>query len=267
MIEGDSAIPFSDSEAFERLIQLIGLPAFQRLRSSRVLVIGLGGVGGHAAEALVRSGLGFIGLLDPDCVHPSNLNRQLVALHSEMGRPKVQLLTHRLRDIYPGLEVVGAQEKVDHQNLHPWLTEQTWDYIIDAFDEITAKAALLAHAYRHRCPLVSSMAAGARMDPGAIVIKDLNATREDSMARVLRKLLKSRYGLPRTGKWRLPVVISTEVIPSDRHRKAEGPEPRVSGGGRRKIPVGTVQMVTAAFGLRLASHVFNYLISKEINRR
>lgn len=230
----------------DRTRLLVGDDGAARLDAARVLVAGVGGVGGYAAEMLVRTGVGHLTLVDSDNVAVSNINRQLIATTRTVGRPKVDLFMARFKEINPAISVTPLLEYITPDNVER-LLEPGFDFVIDAIDTVAPKVALLAYCLRHRIPVVSSMGAGGRLHPERVGYFDLWETREDGLARAVRQRLK-QAGLRRP----LKTVASTEaprrasVIELDERNK--------------RSSYGTVAPVPAAFGILLASHVINKLI-------
>ena len=228
-------------QAFSRTALLLGAEAMEKLRSSRVIVFGLGGVGGHACEALVRSGIGAIDLVDDDQVAVSNLNRQLFATRSTLGMDKVEAAKARLLDINPELRVTTHKcfflpETADRFDF------TQYDYIVDAIDTVTAKLCLAEAAYRAGTPIISSMGAGNKLDPTAFEAADINQTSVCPLARIMRKELRKR------GVKKLKVVYSRE----DALTPLEAAEP--DREGRRSVP-GSTAFVPSVAGLILAGEV------------
>lgn len=230
----------------DRTRLLVGDDGAARLDAARVLVAGVGGVGGYAAEMLARTGVGHLTLVDSDSVAVSNINRQLIATTRTVGRPKVDLFMARFKEINPAISVTPLLEYITPDNVER-LLEPGFDFVIDAIDTVAPKVALLAYCLRHRIPVVSSMGAGGRLHPERVGYFDLWETREDGLARAVRQRLK-QAGLRRP----LKTVASTEaprrasVIELDERNK--------------RSSYGTVAPVPAAFGILLASHVINKLI-------
>lgn len=225
---------------FSRTEALLGSAAMVRLAAARVAVFGLGGVGGHAAEALARSGVGALDLIDNDRVSETNLNRQIVALHSTVGMPKVEAMAQRLRDINPDIRLT----------LHPlfYLPEQAdavalsaYDCVLDAVDTVSAKLELIVRADRLGVPLISAMGAGNKLDPTQLHTADIYDTRECRLARVIRGECRKR------GIGSLRVVYSTEPPIITAAQTEEAPPE-----GRRAIP-GSAAFVPAAMGLIMAA--------------
>ena len=192
------------NEQFSRTRLLLGNAAMERLAGARVAVFGIGGVGGHAAEALVRSGIGEIDLIDSDTVSESNLNRQLIATHSTVGRYKVDVMEERIRDINPRAEVhkYPCFFLPDNAEQFPF---GEYDYVVDAVDTVTAKIELVLKAQAEGVPVISSMGAGNKLDASAFQVADIYQTSVCPLARVMRRELKKR------GVRQLKVVYSQEL--------------------------------------------------------
>lgn len=229
-----------------RTVTLLGEDGVKRLAEARVLVVGVGGVGGYAAEMLARSGIGHLILIDADCVAPSNINRQLIALQSNIGEPKVELFANRFRDINPEIEVTARREFLTPENVGEIL-DAGFDYVIDAIDTVAPKAALVAECMRSKIRIISSMGAGGRIDPTRVEVTDLWKTREDGLARALRQRLKQQ-GL----RMPLRVVASCEA---PRRRSLIDVE-----ATNKRTSFGTLATVPATFGIFLAAYVVNSLL-------
>ena len=190
-------------DQFSRTELLIGSEGLKRLKASRMAVFGIGGVGGYAAEALVRSGLGAIDLFDDDRICLTNLNRQVIALRSTVGRYKAEVMAERLLDINPQAQVHSFKmfympDTADSVDL------SQYDYVIDAVDTVTAKLELIARAHSLGVPIISAMGAGNKLDPTRLRVADIFETSVCPLARVMRHELRKR-GIPR-----LKVVFSDE---------------------------------------------------------
>ena len=207
--------PVHDEADLERrfggLRRLYGEAGYARLRALRAAVVGVGGVGSWAAEALARSGVATLVLIDLDHVAESNINRQVQALGATLGQAKVQALRERFADIHPGCEVQGVEEFVDAQNW-PALLPQPVDVVIDACDQVRAKAALAGWALRTRQPLVCVGAAGGKRQPQAVQVQDLAETTHDPLLASLRQRLRREHGAPRQGRIGLRCVYSREAV-------------------------------------------------------
>ena len=217
-----------------RTEQLLGSAAVDRLRASRVALFGLGGVGSFTAEALARAGVGHLLLVDGDTVAPSNLNRQLVALHSTLGRPKAEVMAARIRDISPDIRVDARHAFYLPENADVF-DFAGFDYVIDAVDTVAAKVELAVRAHAASVPLVSCMGAGNKLDPARFEVADLFATSVCPLCKAMRKALKAR------GINALTVVYSREP-------------PAVASR-----PPGSVSFVPSAAGLILAGVVIRAL--------
>ena len=224
----------------QRTELFLGSERLARLASSRVLVVGLGGVGSWAAEMLCRSGVGHLTLVDADLVDVTNINRQMPALVSTVGRPKCDVVAARLREINPQADIVAVNMFVDADNI-PSLLDGGYDYVVDAIDSLPQKATLIVECWQRGLNIVSSLGAGAKGDLSLIRIGDLWRSEHCVLGKNLRRLLRDYRG-----KYRLPVVYSME----DARKDALAPSP---GGG--KPIIGTVSYYTTTFGCYLAAYV------------
>lgn len=172
-----------------RTLALIGEEALSQLHAARVLVVGVGGVGGYAVEMLARTGVGHLTLIDADCVAPSNLNRQLIALESTIGQPKTGIFASRILDINPDIEIDARPEFLQACAVAT-LLDEGYDFVLDCIDTVAPKVALIAECLRRNIPLISSMGAGGRTDVSKVTYSDLWETREDGLARAVRQRLK-----------------------------------------------------------------------------
>lgn len=248
---------------FDRLGRLVGDRAMASLFQSHVVVIGLGGVGSFAAEALARSGVGTLTLIDFDLVCVTNANRQLQAVRGTIGKPKATVLADRLRLINPQATVKAVPLFYEARLADRMLADA--DFVVDAIDNITAKCHLLATCRDRGIPVVCSTGASGRMDPTRVQVADLAHTQVDPLAAAVRKILRSKYGLPRTGAWGIPAVFSTEALsrPVDLHYDGGDGFRCVCPNGDnhhhtcddRNVIWGTAGFVTGTFGLTCASVV------------
>ena len=234
-------------EQFSRTARLIGSPGIERLQQARVAIFGVGGVGGFAAEALVRSGIGAMDLFDSDVVSESNINRQIIALHSTLGRPKVEVMRERLLDINPEVRVEAHRifylpENADAVDL------TQYDYIVDAVDTVAAKIELAVRSEALKIPLISAMGAGNKLDPSAFEVSDIYKTSVCPLARAMRQALKKR------GVKRLKVVYSRE-IPLE-----SAPGFPAEDGKNRPTP-GSTAFCPSVAGLIMAGEVVRDLIA------
>lgn len=227
-------------EQFIRSEMLLGREAMEKLHRAHVAVVGVGGVGSFAVEALVRAGIGEITLVDSDEVSLSNLNRQLCALHSTLGRYKVDVLAERALDINPGLKVHPRVLRYSAETREEFFSAR-YDYIVDAIDMVSCKLDLIVSAKERNIPIISALGAGNRLDPGLLRVADISKTESCPLAKVVRKELRER------GIRHHKVVYSPE--PVLKPLPMEEPPP-----GRRSIP-GSVSWVPGAAGLMLAGEV------------
>lgn len=232
----------------ERTRLLLGDESFEKLNSSHVLVVGLGGVGGYVAEQLTRAGIGELTIVDGDVVSQSNMNRQLLALQSTQGKPKAEVMAARLRDINPDIKLHVVNQFMKDQALID-LISQPYDYVVDAIDTVSPKVFLLYYAVQNNQRIVSCMGAGGKMHPDKIEIADIDKSHHCHLAFYIRKKLH-KLGI-RTG---IKVVFSPEpvnksaVIEEESQNKASN--------------VGTISYMPAAFGCFCASVVINGLLEK-----
>jgi tRNA A37 threonylcarbamoyladenosine dehydratase len=257
---------------FDRIGRLVGDTAMERLFGSHVMVIGLGGVGSFAAEALVRSGIGRLTLVDFDLVCVTNANRQLQAMRGTVGKPKATVLAERLRLINPQAQVKSVPLFYEAR-IADQLLKKDVDYVVDAIDNITAKCHLLASCRDRDLPVVCSTGASGRIDPTRIEVTDLSQTRVDPLAASVRKILRQQYEFPRNEPWNIPSVFSSEPLsePLDlSYDRGEGFHCICPNGENdhhtcedRSRIWGTAGFVTGAFGLAAASVVVRALSTDE----
>ena len=233
----------------ERTELLLGEEKLGRLRRAHVLVVGLGGVGAYAAEMLARAGVGRMTVAAAATVNGTNINRQLVALHSTVGRPKAEVLTERLRDINPEIDLSVVNRYIRDEETYALLDAARYDYVVDAIDTLSPKLALIAAALERRLPLVSSMGAGAKTDPTRMEIADIAKPHHCPLAHMLRKRLH-KIGI-RSG-----------------FRAVFSPEPMREGAmilceeRNKKSNVGTISYIPPLFGIGCASVVIRGLIGE-----
>lgn len=230
---------------FERQELLLGEAAMERLKNAKVALFGVGGVGSYAAEALARSGIGYILLVDCDTVSVSNINRQLCALHSTVGQFKVDVVADRLLDINPELTVVTRRDFVLPDNIDTF-DFADFDYVIDAIDTVSAKLAIATECDKAGTPIISSMGTGNKQDPTALRVTDITKTNTCPLARVMRRELKKR------GISHLRVVYSEE--------EAMTPLERITTEGGKVVP-GSLAFVPSVAGLIAAGEAVKHIIS------
>ena len=227
----------------QRTELLLGEDKMKRIRASHILVVGLGGVGAYAAEMLCRAGVGRMTIVDADTVQPTNMNRQLPAMHSTLGMPKAEVLAARYKDINPDIELTVLPVYLKDENIPELLDSAKFDFIVDAIDTISPKCFLIYEAMKRHIKIVSSMGAGAKSDITQIRFADLWDTYHCGLSKAVRKRLQ-KMGVKR----KLPVVFSTEqadpktVLLTDDERN-------------KKSTCGTVSYMPAVFGCYLAEYV------------
>ena len=231
------------SEAFLRTRMILGEDVMARLKCAHVAVVGLGGVGSYVVECLARSGVGELTLIDSDCYAPSNLNRQLGALRSTLGRPKAEVLAERCRDIDPDIlvhPIVGLYTAAERERF--W---GDYDYVADCIDLVACKLDLIETALRRGIPILSALGTGNKLDPTRLTITDISKTSGCPLARVLRRELRAR------GIHHLPVVFSPE-------QAAETEQLEAPPAGRRSVPA-SVAWVPSCAGLMLGGAIVQAL--------
>ena len=236
------------NDIFLRTRMLLGDDAMDRLASSHVAVFGLGGVGSYAVEALARSGVGELTLVDRDTLSPSNINRQLYALQSTVGQPKAEIAARRCLDINPGLRVHPVCATYDADHREAFFTAK-YDFIIDAIDLVSCKLDLISQALARGIPIISALGTGNKLDPSLLCVSDISKTSGCPLARVMRRELKDR------GIRHLPVVFSPEQ-PAET-RQLDTPDP-----GRRSVPA-SVSWVPSCAGLMLGGYVVRQLCAEK----
>ncbi|MCO4760026.1 MAG: tRNA threonylcarbamoyladenosine dehydratase, partial [Myxococcales bacterium] len=199
----------SYEDRFGGIARLVGVPGAERLRGSRVAIIGIGGVGSWTVEALARTGVGHLSLIDLDEVCINNANRQLHALDGTVGRAKVDVMAERTKLIQPTCDVVAHQDFFTAKTADS-LLDPGFDVVIDAIDSARSKALLIALCHQRNLPIVVCGGAGGRLDPTQLEVADLNRTRGDGLLRRIRDLLRKEHGLPSNAKWQIPTVFSAE---------------------------------------------------------
>ena len=234
---------------FSRTELLLGADGMEKLKRARVAVFGIGGVGSYAVEALARAGIGALDLIDNDVISLTNINRQIIALHSTVGLPKTDVMAARVNDINPECEVRTYQTFYGPDTAEQFDLAQ-YDYIIDAIDTVTGKLALAVNAQKANTPIISSMGTGNKLDPTAFTVTDIYKTSFCPLARIMRKELRKR------GIERLKVVYSQEEALTPEGVTEELPQ------GRRSIP-GSVSFVPSAAGLILAGEVIKDIVKRD----
>lgn len=250
-------------QRFGGIARLYGSDALARFQGSHVVVIGIGGVGSWAAEALARSGVGEISLFDMDDICITNTNRQIHALGSSVGKMKVQSMADRLRDINPELSVHSDFSFVTAKNVQEKLLPDI-DYVFDATDSVSAKTAIIAHCVRHKIRVITSGGAGGQLDPTRISVADLSKTIQDPLLAKVRNHLRRHHGFTRNPKrrFRVDAVFSSEVV---RYDQGDGTVclQRPESAGPVKLDCasgfGAATHITATFGFVAVSKILSRL--------
>ena len=234
----------------ERAELLFKEEGIETLKNSNVLVVGLGGVGSFAAEFLARAGVGNMTIVDGDIVDITNINRQLPALHSTVGMPKIKIVGDRLMDINPELNLVRIEEFISPERAHEIVTKD-FDYVLDCIDSVTPKLNLIIAAKRKGVKVISNMGAGGKMSASKVVVKDIAKTDVCPLAKVIRKRLR-KEGI----KSGVKAVFSTE-------KPDESSLKMTDGSNYKKSFFGTNSWMPALFGLHAAETVIKHLVKKE----
>ena len=230
---------------------MLGAETINSLMGKNVLIVGLGGVGGICAEMIVRAGVGKMTIVDNDTIDPSNINRQIPALHSTAGMPKAQVLGSRLKDINPELDLTVLEIFIKEDLTRDLLDSTQWDYVVDCIDTLSAKTFLIKGCIDRNLPIVSSMGAGGKVDPSQIKVTDISKTYICNLARYVRKRLQS-LGI----KKGLKVVFSPEKADQDKIIVTEKAFPK-------KSLIGTLSYMPAMFGCTVASVVIRDLMATD----
>lgn len=272
-----TAIAADDTSAsdidFERrfggIARLYGPSALAAFRAARVCVIGVGGVGSWAVEALARTAIGHITMVDLDHLAESNVNRQIHALTDTLGQAKVAALAQRIAQINPACAVTCIEEFIDAGNVAALLPPERYDYVIDAIDDARAKTALIVHCHAHKIPLLTIGSAGGQTDPTRIAVADLARTEQEPLLKRVRKNLRLRHGFPRgaKSKFGIDAVYSMEplrhpeVCTTDEDDAGDAAESTAGVTGLNCAGYGSAMVVTASFGLVAAAHVLRKIAS------
>jgi tRNA A37 threonylcarbamoyladenosine dehydratase len=235
----------------ERTQLLVGEDNLYFLEHKHVLIAGIGGVGSFVAEAIVRAGIGKVTLIDHDVVSESNINRQLIALHSTIGQAKVEVMQQRALDINPELQITTINEFITPENVDEILTNTSFNYVLDCIDSISSKVALVTACQQHHVPIISSMGAGGRIDPSKISITSLEKTHICPLARMMRQRMRKAGG-----SLKYPVVFSDEV---PRKGTAHRPIEDDPNAHPRSVN-GTISYLPSLFGLSMAGYVIKHFL-------
>ena len=241
------------SEWLQRTELLVKEEGIERLQSANILIVGLGGVGSFAAEFLVRSGIGNLTIVDGDTVDITNINRQLPALNSTIGKNKTDVVAERILDINPEINLKKINEFLEPERMEEILTQEKFDYVLDCIDSLSPKLALIITCKRKKIKLVSAMGAGGKTDPRKVMVRDSSKTNNCFLAKQIRKKLKKEQ--IHKG---FRCVFSTEI-------QDENSLKMTDGSNYKKSFYGTISYMPAIFGLYAAAEVIRFLLKKEQN--
>ena len=241
------------SEWLQRTELLVKEEGIERLKSANILIVGLGGVGSFAAEFLVRSGIGNLTIVDGDTVDITNINRQLPALNSTIGKNKTDVVAERILDINPEINLKKIDEFLEPERMEELLTQEKFDYVLDCIDSLSPKLALIITCKRKKIKLVSAMGAGGKTDPSKVMVRDISKTNNCFLAKQIRKKLKKEQ--IHKG---FRCVFSTEI-------QDENSLKMTDGSNYKKSFYGTISYMPAIFGLYAAAEVIRFLLKKEQN--
>lgn len=236
-----------EKDWLERTELLIKKEGIEKLKNANVLVVGLGGVGSFATEFLARVGIGKITIVDGDVVDITNVNRQLPALHSTVGKAKVELVGERMLDINPNLELTRINKFLVPETIEQVIDSQKFNYVLDCIDSVTPKIALIRTAKRRKIKVVSCMGAGGKTDPSKVMVRDISKTYNCYLAKNVRKRLKKE----KINKG-IRCVFSNEIQNEDSLKMTDGTN-------FKRSFYGTISFMPAIFGLYAAAEVINYL--------
>lgn len=235
----------------ERTELLIKPEGIKKLRKANILLVGLGGVGSFAAEFLVRAGIGNLTIIDGDTVDITNINRQLPALHSTIDKDKIEVISERILDINPNLNLIKINEFLLPERMEDILNSQKFDYVLDCIDSLSPKLALIIACKRKKIKLVSAMGAGGKSDPSKVKVRDISKTNNCFLARQIRKKLK-KENIHKGFR----CVFSTEI-------QDECSLKMTDGSNFKKSFYGTISYMPAIFGLYAAAEVIQFLLKNE----
>ena len=241
------------SEWLQRTELLVKEEGIERLQSANILIVGLGGVGSFAAEFLVRSGIGNLTIVDGDTVDITNINRQLPALSSTIGKNKTDVVAERILDINPEINLKKINEFLEPERMEEILTQEKFDYVLDCIDSLSPKLALIITCKRKKIKLVSAMGAGGKTDPSKVMVRDISKTNNCFLAKQIRKKLKKEQ--IHKG---FRCVFSTEI-------QDENSLKMTDGSNYKKSFYGTISYMPAIFGLYAAAEVIRFFLKKEQN--
>ena len=253
---------FDNLRRFGGIARLYGQAGLDKLTQAHVCVVGVGGVGSWAVEALARSGIGKLTLIDLDNIAVSNVNRQLHALTNDFGKAKITALHERIAQINPSCVVHEIEDFVDEDNL-PDIFSGSFDFVIDAIDQTRIKLAMIKHFIKTKQPFIVSGSAGGQRNPALIETADLSQTTQDPMLSNLRYTLRKKHGFVREGKMRIPCVYSREQItPPQITESCEISGSQNAPQGLSCAGYGASMVVTATFGLYCATAAIEHIVKR-----
>ena len=230
---------------------LIGENEVKKLSNKHIFIAGVGGVGGYVAEMLARTGIGKLTILDNDIVSQSNVNRQIIALTSTVGKSKIKLISSRLKDINPNIEIIEKEVYLNYENIDEILSEQ-YDYVVDAIDTLSPKISLIKASLEKNLKLISSMGAGAKLHPEKVTVTDISKTYNDNLARILRKRLH-RIGI-RSG---FKAVFSPEEVIKSAIKTID-----FDTDENKRSVLGSISYMPSVFGIHIAAEIINDFINE-----
>jgi tRNA A37 threonylcarbamoyladenosine dehydratase len=244
--------------------RLYGERALERFKTAHVCVIGVGGVGSWIVEALARSAIGHLTLIDLDNVAESNINRQIQALSDTIGQPKIEALRDRIAQINPFCKVTLIEDFIEPDNIVQMIGGKgpgaaRFDYVVDAIDSVKAKAALIAYCREHALPMITSGGAGGQIDPTKIEVRDLGRTEQEPLLKKVRKLLRAEYGFSRGEKQKYGIDAVFSMEPLRYPESEDACEIGSSVTGLNCAGFGSSMVVTASFGMIAAAHILRKL--------
>ena len=265
----DAAHEADHARRFGGIGRLYGHAALARFSAAHVCVIGVGGVGSWIVEALARSAVGELTLIDLDNVAESNINRQIQAMTSTIGQAKIGALAERIVQINPACKVHQVEDFIGPDNVEQMLGGKSFDYVIDAIDSVKAKAALIAYCRNHAIRIITIGSAGGQTDPTRIEVRDLTKTEQEPLLKMVRKRLRCQYNFPRSIKTRFQVDAGFSMEPLTLPENVDSCEIEADGvSGLNCAGFGSSVVVTASFGMIAAGHVLSRLaagVSPEAN--
>ncbi len=262
-VAGQVAHDIDFARRFGGIARLYGQPALERFQAAHVCVIGVGGVGSWIVEALARSAIGALTLIDLDNVAESNINRQIQALSATVGQAKIDALAARIAQINPYCKVTLVEDFITPDNIEQMIGAGKYDYVVDAIDSAKSKAALLAWCRAHDMPVITIGGAGGQTDPTRIAVRDLSKTEQEPLLKRVRKLMRTNYGFPRgeKNKFNVDAVFSMEPLrfPADEANCSLDADQRGGVTGINCAGFGSSVVVTASFGMVAAAHLLTKL--------